>query len=64
MLEVAKIKESLKLLNIKAFAEFADVHPNSLYRMRDSDESTGYSTKLVKKVSDALKSIGEINDGN
>jgi len=61
MLTIDQIKVRLKIINVKAFAELAGVHPNSVYRIRDGSSSETVSYATIKKVSDALLKIGDQN---
>jgi len=60
MLKIEEIQARLKMVNIKSFSEFAGVHPNSLYRMRDGSERMSHA--LVKKVSDAFIELGKTEE--
>lgn len=57
MFTLEQIRKRLELVNIQAFALFAGVHPNSLYKIRDGQQNASYAT--VKKLSDALIKFGE-----
>ncbi len=55
MLTLEEIKKRLAESNLKAVAEKAGVHYNSLYRLAKADANPSYDT--VKKLSDYLERL-------
>lgn len=54
MLTLEQIKDRLKHSNLRAVAEAAGIHYNTLYRLMNSNLDPSYST--VKALSDYLQS--------
>lgn len=64
LISLDNLKARLKLVNVKAFSEFADVHPNSVYRMRDGTSESTVKHSTLKKVADALDRMGVSDEAN
>lgn len=58
MLTLEQVQDRLKMVNIQAFAKFAGIHPNSLYRLRDASHGDKTSYALVERVSAAIIEFG------
>lgn len=54
MLTLDQIQDRLKHSNLKAVAEAAGIHYNTLYKLMNEDCDPAYST--IKKLSDYLQS--------
>lgn len=54
MLTLDQIRDRLKHSNLRAVAEVAGVHYNTLYKLMNTDCDPAYST--IKKLSDYLQS--------